>query len=185
MQPGGAQFRTSAFWPEQRCIDTTGPDAQVLKALFFQHPGSRRRRTKGKRTLAVDEAIVCPHGSGEDGNAEVSAVSGHVGMIGRDDRFIEETRSRQARRSKHHGVDQVYDIGLKLVQATYEKRPEEVKFEFRVERQGKASRTHNLCLPACHFQAQAKGRGARWPVSILRDAQGYASHRPASVESSL
>jgi hypothetical protein len=82
-------------------------------------------------------------------------------MIGRDDRFIEKTRSRQPRRSKHHGVDQVYDIGLKLVQATYEKWSEEVKFEFRVERQGKARRTHNLCSRVfLHATVRPKQKGA-------------------------
>ncbi len=71
-------------------------------------------------------------------------VSSQVCMIRGDNRLIEETGGCQSSRPKYHRINQVNNIGLKLVQATYEEGTKEVKFEFGVERQGESCSTNDL-----------------------------------------
>jgi len=65
-------------------------------------------------------------------------------MIRGDNRLIEETGCCQSGRPKYRGINQVYNIWLKLVQATYEEGTKEVKFEFGIERQRESCSTNDL-----------------------------------------
>src|SRR5579884_4572803 len=113
----------------------------MLKALLAQHGGGRGRGTEGKFALVMDEAVIVPHGAGEDGKAEMSAVGRQVGMIRGDDRNIQKARRRQSRRTQYHRVDEMHNIRPELLQAANKKRAKEIEFEFWIKWQG------NACCP--------------------------------------
>src|SRR5712692_6005330 len=92
------------------------PDAHPLKTLFAQDGSRGWRGTEGEGALVMDEAVVRPHGPGKDGEAEMPAIRRKVGVIGGDNRQVEETSRRQSRRAKHNGIDKVDDVRVKFVQ---------------------------------------------------------------------
>src|SRR6266404_566268 len=109
----------------------------------------------------------------------MAAISSQIRVIRREHGFVEKMRGCQPCCSKYHGIDQVYNIGVKLVQAAYEERAKEVKFKFGVKRQREPSRPNNLC-PCVIFHAIFRSKQQRRvPVSLQVLQQSSQSTRNA------
>src|SRR5258708_36247328 len=109
----------------------------------------------------------------------MAAISSQIRVIRRENGSVEKMRGCQPCCSKFHGIDQVYNIGVKLVQAAYEERAKEVKFKFGVKRQREPSRPNNLC-PCVIFHAIFRSKQQRQvPVSLQVLQQSSQSTRNA------
>ena len=60
-------------------------------------------------------------------------------MVGRDDRYMQEVASGQSSSPQDNWIDQVNNVGLKLVQATHKEWSKEIKFEFWIKRERQSS----------------------------------------------
>ena len=87
----------------------------------------------------MDEAVVQPHWLFQEREAKVLTIGCQVGMIGRDQRFVEQMTGSQPRCAQDDGIDQVNNVGLELVQAAHKEWAKEVKFEFWIKGERQSS----------------------------------------------
>ena len=92
----------------------------------------------------MHEAIIQPHRPRKQPEAKVFAIRGQVGMIRRDERFIEEAGSRDSSCAKDNGIDEVNDVRIKFAQASHEKGTKEVEFELGIKRERKSGGADKL-----------------------------------------
>jgi len=78
--------------------------------------------------LIVDEAVIQPHRLFQEREAKVLTIGCQVGVIGRDQGFVEQMAGGKARCAQDDRIDQVNNVGLELVQAAHKEWAEEVKF---------------------------------------------------------
>ncbi|GHO53821.1 hypothetical protein KSB_22960 [Ktedonobacter robiniae] len=74
----------------------------------------------------------------------MGTVGGQIGMVGRDEWFIEEAGRCQTGCSQDNGIDDMHDIWLKLIETAYEEGAKEIKLELRVKGERESRRADNL-----------------------------------------
>ncbi len=94
--------------------------------------------------MMVNKANIRPHRPGQKRKAKVPTVCSQVGVVGRDEWFMQKLPCSQPGGSKNDGVDQVNNVGIKLIEAANKKGTKEVEFEFWIEWKRQTRRTNHL-----------------------------------------
>src|SRR6266566_949537 len=92
----------------------------------------------------MQKARIGPGRLCQKGKAQMATIGSEIGMIRRDERFVEQASNGQPGSSQHNRIDNMHNVGLKLVQTTQKQWAKEVELEFRIERERKSGSADDL-----------------------------------------